>query len=201
MKFLQLFSFILLTSATQGQVDTTPFLELTAGIEVSDTINELQAIDSRGKLFSWQANELNEKIVIVFIRGKWCGYCNKHLSHLQDSLSQITAKGASVVIVSPEKPEFIKETIEKTKIEATILYDSGYVIMKQFDVLWAPKEKDLKKYSKYFGDTMKKSHSDDTQRLPVPATYILDENGLVLWRHFDRDYSNRSTVKNILENL
>src|SRR5687767_3980125 len=49
------------------------------------------------------------KVVLVFYRGEWCPYCNKELSRLQDSLQLITEKGATVIAVSPEKPENISK--------------------------------------------------------------------------------------------
>ena len=82
-----------------------------------------------------------------------------------------------------------------------MLYDSGYVIMKQFDVLFRPEESILSRYEKKFGDQLKTSHSDDSQRLPVPATFILDKNGIVKWRHFDTNYRIRSNVADIMKNL
>jgi len=48
---------------------------------------------------------------------------------------------------------------------------------------------------------LKETHSDDSQRLPIPATYIIDTKGKIVWRQFDSDYKNRSTVKEIINNL
>jgi peroxiredoxin len=192
---------VLLLSIYSSSQNFTPQVEEVNGIIVRDTVLDFTAIDKDSIRYSLAADLEEGPVVVIFIRGEWCGYCNRHLSNLQDSLSQITAKGARVVIVSPEKPEHLYTTVSKTDIEATLLYDSGYVIMNQFDVLWAPKDKDLAKYQKYFGEAMKQSHSDDSQRLPVPATYIVGTDGVIRWRHFDRDYSKRSTVEDILENL
>lgn len=52
-----------------------------------------------------------------------------------------------------------------------------------------------------FNAKLKKSHSDDSQRLPIPATFIISKKGKIVWRQFDPDYKNRSTVKEILDNL
>ncbi len=51
------------------------------------------------------------------------------------------------------------------------------------------------------GANLKDSHSDDSQRLPISATYIIEKNGTIVWRQFNPDYKKRSTVKKILENL
>ena len=120
---------------------------------------------------------------------------------IQDSLALLKSAGAKVVVVSPQKTEFIAKTIKKTNLETTILYDSGYIIMNQFDVLFTPSEKTMAKYKLFLGDGLIVSQSDDTQRLPVPATYIIGQDGVIKWRHFDRSYSKRSTVSDILKNL
>ncbi|PCJ64989.1 MAG: alkyl hydroperoxide reductase [Bacteroidetes bacterium] len=179
----------------------TPFMKDVQGINVGDTIVNFNAIDKDSKRYHLKNDLVHGDVVVIFIRGEWCGYCNRHMNNLQDSLSQITAKKATVVIVSPEKPKYLEMTTQKANLKATILYDSGYVIMKQFDVLWAPDKAMEAKFKKYFGDDLKESHSDDSQRLPVPATYIIGQDGVIKWRHFDRNYRKRSTVKDILENL
>jgi peroxiredoxin len=56
-------------------------------------------------------------------------------------------------------------------------------------------------YNKLLGARLKKAHSDDSERLPIPATYIIDSQGKVVWRHFDPDYKKRSSVTDILANL
>lgn len=175
----------------------TPQMEDVEGIAVGDTVASFSGITKDNQKYTWN----HGPTVVIFIRGYWCGYCNEHMSHLQDSFSQLTAVGADVVVVSPEKPEYLEKTAEKSGAEFTLIYDSAYSIMKQFDVLWAPDRKMEAKIKKHFGDEMKNSHSDDTQRLPVPATYIIGQDGVITWRHFDRDYSQRSTMKEILENL
>ena len=179
----------------------TPLMTEVQGIAVGDTVADFSALTKDNSTYFLKSELEKGPTVVIFIRGYWCGYCNKHMSHLQDSFDQITAKGANIVIVSPEKPEYLEKTAEKSGAEFTLLYDSAYSIMQQFDVLWAPDEKMEAKFKRYFGDEMKNSHSDDTQRLPVPATYIIGQDGVVKWRHFNRDYSTRSTVVDILDNI
>ncbi len=48
---------------------------------------------------------------------------------------------------------------------------------------------------------LKKTQLDESQRLPVPATYIINGEGIVVWRHFNPDYRKRSTVYEIMQVL
>jgi hypothetical protein len=45
------------------------------------------------------------------------------------------------------------------------------------------------------------TQSDESQRLPIPATYIIGRDGVIAWRQLDPDYKNRSSVKEIISNL
>lgn len=56
-------------------------------------------------------------------------------------------------------------------------------------------------YNTLLGGKLKDSHSDDSQRLPIPATYIINQEGIIIWRQFDPNYKNRSTVQGILKAL
>lgn len=116
-------------------------------------------------------------------------------------MSLIHAKGASVVVISPEKPQFIKKSIEKTGAEFSILYDEEYKISDAFDVTFKPDVETISKYNSKLDAKLKESHSDDSERLPIPATYIIGTDGKIVWRHFDQDYRKRAKIDDILSNI
>ncbi len=173
-------------------------IDMVQGKMVGDKIPDFSAKDHLGNLFS-SSNE-KEKLVVVFIRGQWCPYCNKYIESLQNISPELQAKNAKLVIISPEKPEFIEKTLEKTKTSYTVLYDEGYKIAEAFDVLYTPDAKILDLYnSKVEGFAV--SRSDNSGRLPVSATFILDENRIISWRHFNPDYKERAAIEDILKQL
>ncbi len=140
------------------------------------------------------------KVVLVFYRGYWCPYCNRELSRLQDSLTLIQEKGATVVAVSPEKPELIKQTIEKTKAEYPVIYDEGMKIMKGYEVEFELEETTLARY-RSSGLDIEKNNGANGKYLPVPAVYIIDKESNVTYRFFDTDYKKRPSIAEILKNL
>ena len=89
----------------------------------------------------------------------------------------------------------------KTGAKFTLLYDEEYKIANAYDVTFTPSSKQLFTYNKFLGANLKETHSDDSQRLPIPATYIIEQNGTIVWRQFNPDYKNRSSVKEIINNL
>ena len=129
-------------------------------------------------------------VIMIFYRGYWCPHCNRHLSRIQDSLNLIYEKGASVIAISAEIPEYLEMIKEKTGSEFSLLYDEGFRISDAYDVTFLPENAKARK-----------GYTDDSQRLPIPATYIIDRKGRITWRHFDPNYRKRSSVKEILVEL
>ena len=171
------------------------------GLEQGSKVADFHAKDLDDQPYQLYDALKNGPVVLIFVRGQWCPFCNKHLSRIQDSLDLIYAKGASVVVVSPETSEFLKKTKVKTGTEFTLLYDEDYNIATTFDVKFRPDSLTRLMYNTMLGAKLKDSHDDDSEQLPVPATYIIAKDGTVKWRHFDRDYKKRSTVQEILSNL
>ncbi|MDR6489431.1 peroxiredoxin [Chryseobacterium vietnamense] len=174
-------------------------LDQVKGKMVGDKIDNFNAKDHLGNTFS--SSKENKKLVVVFIRGQWCPYCNKYIETLQNLTPELKSKNARLVIISPEKPEFIEKTISKTKTDYTVLYDEGYKIAEAFDVLYTPDSETLNFYNSKLKEDFADSRSDHSGRLPVSATFILNEGKEITWRHFDPDYKKRASVEDILKNL
>ncbi len=171
------------------------------GLPVGSEAPLFEAAGAQNKTFKLENSLKEGPIVLIFYRGFWCPVCNKHLATIQDSLKLIQDMGARVVAVSPEKPEYLDVMAEKTGAKFTLLYDAGYKIADAYDVTFKPSATTLFTYNTFLGAKLKETHSDDSQRLPIPATYLIDQNGKIIWRQFDPDYKKRSSVKDILEAL
>lgn len=202
-KFLLIFTILLLNLIfiTQSMAQDSRSAKEAKGLEVGIKAPMFKASDANGKSFSLQDALAQGPVVLIFYRGHWCPVCNKHLGVLQDSLQRIQDKGAQVVAVSPEKPELLAKTSDKTGADFTILYDEGYRISDAFDVTFTPGGMDRTMYNTFLGANLKEAHSDDSQRLPIPATFVIGKDGKIAWRHFDPDYKKRSTVSEILDAL
>ena len=171
------------------------------GLSIETPAPMFRAIDADSNNFSLAEALKVEPVVIIFYRGFWCPVCNKHLSSLQDSLKLIEEMGAKVIAVSPEKPEYLDKMAEKTGAKFTLLYDEGYKIADAYDVTFKPTGMQLFTYNTVLGGNLKKTHSDESQRLPIPATYIVNQDGFIIWKQFDPDYKKRASVNDILKAL
>ncbi|MDE5421883.1 AhpC/TSA family protein [Ancylomarina sp. DW003] len=158
------------------------------------------AFDQNGDKFKSSEVLKGKQLIVVFYRGQWCPYCNRHLSELQDHLEDFKKAGAQIIAVSPEKTENINKTVEKTKADFPVLWDKDNSIMESFGVNFIL-AKDLQEKYKKYGVDLAKANGNPSQTLPVPATFIIGKNGKIKFLHYDPDYKNRSSAKEILEHL
>jgi peroxiredoxin len=168
------------------------------GLKIGDTAPVFTTKDNSGKTVDLKALlKSNKAVVLFFYRGQWCPYCNKQMQHIQDSLQMLTGKGAYVIGVTPETAENIGKTVAKTKATYSIVQDKGYSIMKSYGVNYVMEETTVNKYKGY-GLDMTKANGNTDNILPVPATYVINSAGKIAFVHFDKDYSKRASVKDIL---
>lgn len=194
-----LFTFVLslFIMVSFAQKDTTVY---PTGLKVGDVAPNFEAKDNTGKLFSLKKVLKKGDVVIVFYRGQWCPFCNKALSHLNDSLALITAKGATVVAISPETEQNVVKTVEKTKATYPVISDKDLSILKAYKVNFAVEPKVIEKYKKYNIDFAVINGSNGAT-LPVPATYVIGKNGKIKYVFFNPDYRVRPSVQSILDQL
>ncbi|HTH82613.1 MAG TPA: peroxiredoxin-like family protein [Mucilaginibacter sp.] len=171
------------------------------GLKKGDAAPTFTAMDNSGKELNLKALLKSHKAVVLFFyRGQWCPYCNKQIEHLQDSLQLLTGKGAYVVGVTPETGENINKTIGKTHASFSIIQDKDYRIMKDYKVNYVMEDAMITKYKSY-GVDLEKNNGNTDHVLPVPATYVIDKSGKLIFVHFDKDYTKRSSVRSILNVL
>ncbi len=189
---LSFLSFIIVFTASAQQAPE--------GLFLSSKAPDFKAKDQNGQELRLKDLLKKGKVVLVFYRGQWCPYCNRELSALQDSLQMIKDKGATLVAVSPELPENVSKTVEKTKAEYPVLYDEGLKIMKAYDVEFEVQDNVLTRY-RNSGIDIEKLNGKNGKFLPVPAVYIIDKEQTIIYRFFEPDYKKRPSVKELLDHL
>lgn len=194
-------SLLIIFSVLHSFAQTIKSVEEAKGLAIGEMAPNFSALDANNETIGLKEALEEGPVVIVFYRGFWCPICNSHLAILQDSLQMIESAGARVIAISPEKPEYLEKMSEKSGAQFTLLYDENYEIATAFDVNYKPKSSQLLTYNVALGAKIKKSHTTDSQNLPIPATFIINQHGEIIWRQFDPNYKSRSSVKEIIENL
>lgn len=156
--------------------------------------------DSSGKTVSSDDLLKRNNLVLVFYRGAWCPYCNLYLKKLQENLPQITAKGGQIVAVSIEKPDDSLSVAEKNDLKFTVLSDPNLEVAKKFGIVYQlPQETDDKYKSK--GLDVARHNEMDKPELPLGSTYIVDQQGTIVYAFLDTDYKKRAEPDVIIAEL
>ncbi|WP_074978313.1 peroxiredoxin-like family protein [Zhouia amylolytica] len=142
-----------------------------------------------------------QPIVIIFYRGYWCPICNRYLADFAKNASEIEKRGAKIIAITPQDYENIGKTMEKNETDFLIISDTDAKIMKAFDVDFNVTEDYQGKVLKGLNTSISETNASNQAILPVPATYIINTKGKIVYRQFDPDYRNRASVKEILANL
>jgi peroxiredoxin len=137
-------------------------------------------------------------VVLVFYRGKWCPHCNRHIMAMQEYLTKIKAKGASVVCISPMLPDGTQYLATKRSLNFPVCSDVGNVLARKFKITFEilPEFRDT---MCRWGEDIPKHNGDDTWEVPLPATYIIDMDGRLVWSFLDNDPGVRADPEDILE--
>lgn len=171
------------------------------GLTIGQKAPDFSAVNQHGQTVSLSDYLAKGPTAIIFYRGYWCPVCNRHLKTMQDSLFLLQERGINIVAISPEMPERVERTIEKTAATFDVLHDKDLKIGLAYDVIFDLGKGDKFIYNTALGAKLEEANSDGSIRLPIPATYLIDKDGTILYRQFDPNYKKRSTVAEILEAL
>lgn len=200
-------AFILISAAVaaMAQDPRRHGIDVSGGVPVG--LNEgvsaplFSGIDQNGKAVSLDDRLKSGPVVLLFYRGYWCPVCNKYLGEFQAELEQILQRGASVIAVTPEANDGVGKTITKSNLTFSILSDEGYKIMDQYAVRFLVTDPYAGKVKTFLGVGIDENNNDDKPYLPIPATYIIGQDGKIKKVFFDQDYKNRPSVSEIVKYL
>ncbi|KOX00443.1 MULTISPECIES: peroxiredoxin-like family protein [unclassified Streptomyces] len=139
-------------------------------------------------------------VVLTFYRGAWCPYCNIALRSLQQHHEAITARGAHLVAVSPQIPDESLTLTEKHDLAFDVLSDIGSDTAKQYGLAFDLPDDLAAVYDK-LGFDLQRVNDGHPRTLPLPATYVIDRDGVIRWAFVNADYTTRAEPADILAAL
>jgi peroxiredoxin len=136
-------------------------------------------------------------VIVTFYRGGWCPYCNLELRAFEQALPEIKAAGASLVAISPEKPDDTLTTAEKNALSFEVLSDVGQEVGRAFGLVYVFTE-ELKRAYEGFGLDIPAKNGANEWALPIAATYLIGQDGKIAYACTDADYRDRADPQDLL---
>lgn len=165
--------------------------------KVGDSAPDFTLPDPQGKPV--RLAELLKKgpVVLTWYRGGWCPYCNLALASLQQTLPELTELGATLVALSPELPTFAEATAAENELTYPVLSDVGNRVAREYGLVF--------KMTPGVAEAMRRGaktverNGDESDELPLSATYVIAPDGTITYAFLDADYRKRAEPSRIVE--
>ncbi len=202
MRYLTIGLLMLVAAGCQSEKSMTmqvaPSAQAVEPIDVGEAAPTARMESVAGGVVEMAEVYRQQPTVLVFYRGGWCPYCNRHLSDLAKVEDELRGMGFQVVAVSPDRSSQLRRTLDKQELSYTLLSDADAALAKAFGLAFKVDDATLSKYDEY-GISLEKASGQDHHILPVPAVYLIDAEGVVRYAHWDPDYQQRLSGDEVVE--
>jgi peroxiredoxin len=122
------------------------------------------------------------------------------LEALQEIHSEARALGAEIIVITPELERYTRALHKKLNLNFDILTDLHLIIAEQFRLVFTLPDY-LRELYKSFGSTLDRFHDESEYRLPMPARYVVDKQGIIRVADVNADYTIRPEPSETLSQL
>ncbi|CZT14134.1 uncharacterized protein RCC_00107 [Ramularia collo-cygni] len=167
-------------------------------IKIGDKLPSFSLQNALGELQTSTTLLNKGPLILTFYRGEWCPFCNIALSGFQKHLSAFTAKNVTLVAITPELPNGTLSMTEKHELEFPVLTDLHNAYARKLGIVWRQPES-LRPVFETFGHDLPRRNGDDSFELPLPATMLVDGEGVVRNLYLEPDYVKRVEPLTVLD--
>ena len=179
-----------------GELKELPLTPLLRGARIPDF--ELQ--DHNNKVVSSRVLLSKGRLVTCFIRGRWCPFCVGQIEAMNLIADEMENLNASLVAISPQTVQQSFFMHDQHKLRFPLLSDPGNQVARQFGLVYRVPEYEQAIYKRAFVN-LPLANGDESWELPIPATFIIDRVGSVLYVSANPDYTDRPEPAEILQAL
>jgi peroxiredoxin len=164
------------------------------------TVPAFELQDHNGKLALSADLLAHGRLVINFIRGRWCPFCVGQMEATNLIASQIGSAGAAMVAISPQTVKQSYFMHDQHKLKFPLLSDAGNKVARQFGLTYRVPQLQEAVYRRAFVN-LPFTNGDESWELPIPATYIVDRDSTIVYASANEDYTERPEPAEILSIL
>lgn len=139
-------------------------------------------------------------LVLCFIRGRWCPFCVGQMDAMSRDLTNIENAGATLIAISPQTVKQSYFMHDQHKLRFPLLSDAGNTLARQFGLTYRVPPAQEAVYRRAFVN-LPLINGDDSWELPIPATYIIDRDGMIRYVSANEDYTERPEPLEIIAQL
>jgi peroxiredoxin len=168
--------------------------------QVGDRLPDFVLSDEKGRIR--RSDEFLSKgpLVLSFNRGHWCSFCKLELAALADAFEEITSKGATVASVIPERSQETSSLKQSLQLPFPMLsdIDCGYALSCGLMISLG---QEVRNMLIELGVRIDLSQCGYGILVPIPATFVISSEGVILGGGGDVDFRKRVSVETVIAAL
>jgi len=137
-------------------------------------------------------------LVVTFYRGVWCPYCNMDLQAIEAALPDLEARGARLVAISPQTAPNSRRSQRENKLSFPILSDPRNEVAAAFGLRFELPDYLADLYKNVFRNDLAIVNGDDSWTLPMPARFVIAQDGTIVYAEVNPDYTRRPDPETLL---
>ena len=169
-------------------------------LPVGARITDFHLPDHDGETISSSGLLAKGRVVLCFIRGRWCPFCVAQMEAMNLVLPEIEQAGATLVAISPQTLQQSFFMRDQHKLRFPMLSDAGNNVARQFGLTYRVPDDQKAVYRRAFVN-LPFVNGDGSWELPIPATFIIERDGSVLYVSANEDYMERPEPEAIVRFL
>lgn len=140
------------------------------------------------------------RLVVCFVRGRWCPFCVGQLEAMNRVLPQIQRARGALVAISPQTVKQSFFMADQHKLLFPLLSDPGNMVARRFGLVYRVPQDQKAIFQRSFIN-LPLANGDDTWELPIPATYVVDRDSRISYAFATPDYTERPEPADVVEHL
>jgi peroxiredoxin len=169
-------------------------------LPVGSNIPEFQLADQGGKIVSSSDLLAEGRLVLCFIRGRWCPFCVAQMEAMNAILPEIEKAGATLAAISPQTVKQAYFMHDQHRLRFPLLSDAANGVARQFGLTYRVSQEQQALYQRTFVN-LPFVNGDESWELPIPATYIIERDRTALYASANEDYTERPEPEELVAAL
>jgi peroxiredoxin len=119
------------------------------------------------------------------------------LGQLQSIVPQLRDLGYQLTAISPDRPDKLRESVEKNELQYALYSDSKMAAARAFGIAYRLDDATLQALAG-FGIDVQEASGENHKMLPVPSVFVIDKGGKIAFGHVNPDYKKRLSAEVLL---
>lgn len=196
--FFALLCLVLAFAALDTHAEIAASAEETSPLPAGVAAPSFTARNADGSDFAFDPGALERPAMLIFYRGGWCPYCNRHLAELRHVVPELEQRGMDVYFLSADSPANLASALQGDAegLDYTLLSDARLGAAEAFGVAFRMSD-DYYQRAKDYGLDLEEASGETHHALPIPAAYLIDTEGTIRFAHTNPDYTVRLSAEEL----